>query len=345
MSELRCDPTTDRWVIIAPERGRRPRQSPPQLKRPTAYALPFDPACPFCPGNESQLPAIMAEMPSTQEPGWRTRVVPNKFPAVSQDVTYTKQKSALYQTAAGRGNHEVVIESPRHDHDLTTMSEGHVRDVLATCRSRYVALMADSAVASAIVFRNRGKIAGASLLHPHAQLISLDAIAPLVQARQAAMLSYYQKEKRCVLCDIIAYERDNGSRVVNEDRAFLTIVPFAAHAPCEMWLLPKHHQADFGDLPDNEVELLAIALRDALARLSAALNDPAYNYVIDSAAKGASGMPALHWHLRILPQVTVPAGFELGSGLAINPSLPEEDAAVLRSFRPVFQDFNNDHRR
>ena len=345
MSELRRDPTTDRWVIIAPERGQRLRQRPPQLKKPTVQALPFDPTCPFCPGNESQLPAIIAETPSTHGPGWRTRVVPNKFPVVSQDVTRTKQKSALYQAAAGRGNHEVVIESPQHDHDLTTMSEGHVRDVLATCRSRYEALMADKAAASVIFFRNRGKIAGASLPHPHVQLIALDTVAPLVQARQAAMLSYYQRENRCVVCDIISHERDNGSRVVNEDGAFLTIVPFAAHTPCEMWLLPKHHQADFGDLPDNEVELLAIALRDALARLSAALDDPAYNYVIDSAAKGASGIPALHWHLRILPQVTVPAGFELGSGLAINPSLPEEDAAVLRSFRPVFQDFHDHHRR
>jgi UDPglucose--hexose-1-phosphate uridylyltransferase len=275
-------------------------------------------------------------MPSSQTPGWRTRVVPNKFPAVSQDITYSKQESAFYQAAPGRGNHEVVIESPRHDHDLTTMSEQQVRDALATCRSRYEALMADSVVASVIVFRNRGKIAGASLPHPHSQLIALDTIAPLVQARQAAMLSYYQKENRCVLCDIIAHERDSGSRVVNENDAFLTIVPFAAHAPCEMWLVPKHHQADFGDLPNHEVELLAITLRDALARLSTALHDPPYNYVIDSAAKGASRMPALHWRLRILPQVTVSAGFEFGSGLPINPSLPEEDAAVLRSFRPVF---------
>jgi UDPglucose--hexose-1-phosphate uridylyltransferase len=345
MSELRCDPTTNRWIIIAPERGRKPHHRPPQSERLKAHAVPVDPACPFCPGNEWQLPAIVAEMPSTQTPGWRTRVVPNKFPAVSQDVAYSKQRSAFYQAAPGRGNHEVVIESPRHDHDLTTMSEEQVRDVLATCRSRYEALMADSAVASVIAFRNRGKIAGASLPHPHSQLIALETIAPLVQARQTAMLSYYQRENRCVLCDLIAYERGDGSRVVNEDGAFLTIVPFAAHAPCEMWLLPKHHQADFGDLPDNEVGLLAIALRDALARLSAALDDPAYNYVIDSAAKGASGISALHWHLRIRPQVTVPAGFELGSGLAINPSLPEEDAAVLRSFRPVFQDFNNDHQR
>jgi UDPglucose--hexose-1-phosphate uridylyltransferase len=211
------------------------------------------------------------------------------------------------------------------------MSEEQVRDALATCRTRYEALMADGAVASVIAFRNRGKIAGASLSHPHSQLIALETIAPLVQARQAAMLSYYQRENRCVLCDILTYERDTGSRVVNENDAFLTIVPFAAHTPCEMWLIPKHHRADFGDLPEHELELLATTLRDALARLSAALHDPPYNYVIDSAAKGASAIPALHWRLRILPQVTIPAGFEFGSDLAINSSLPEEDAAVLRS--------------
>jgi UDPglucose--hexose-1-phosphate uridylyltransferase len=334
MSELRRDPTTDQWVIIAPERGRRPRQSPSQLEKPT-HALPFDPTCPFCPGNESQLPAIIAAMPSTKTPGWRTRVVPNKFPAVSQNVTYSKQKTALHQAAACRGNHEVVIESPRHDHDLTTMPEQQVRDVLATYRNRYVALMADNAVTSVIVFRNRGKTAGASLLHPHAQLIALDTIAPLVRARQATMLSYYQKEKRCVLCDIVTYERDNSSRVVSENDGFMTTVPFAASAPCEMWLLPKYHRADFGDLPDAEVELLAIALREALARLRKALDDPPYDYVIDTAGKGASETAALHWRLRIMPRVTVAGGFELGSGLPINPSLPEEDAAALRSVRPI----------
>jgi UDPglucose--hexose-1-phosphate uridylyltransferase len=329
--ELRRDPTTDSWVIIAPERGHRPREISPQSNKPAVQLLPFDPACPFCPGNEAQLPGIIAEMPSTQKPGWRTRVVPNKFPAVSRDATHREQKFSFYETAAGRGNHEVVIESPRHDHDITTMPEEQVRDALATCRSRYEALMADSTIRSVLVFRNHGAIAGASLPHPHAQLIALGTIAPLVQARLAAMLSYYQREKRCILCDIIAYERDNGSRVVNENDAFLTVVPFAANAPCEMWLLPKHHRADFGDLPDYEVEFLAIALREALMRLSGALDDPPYDYVIDTAAKDAPVAPAMHWRLRIMPQVTVPAGFELGSGLPINPSLPEEDAALLRS--------------
>jgi galactose-1-phosphate uridylyltransferase len=101
----------------------------------------------------------------------------------------------------------------------------------------------------------------------------------------------------------------------------------------EMWLLPKHHQSDFGVLRQDELDFLARALRDALRCLSHALDDPPYNYAIDTAAKGASGVPAMHWRLRITTRVTVPAGFELGSGLPINPSLPEADAAALRSLR------------
>lgn len=330
MSELRHDPTTDRWVIIAPERGRRPHKRPRPGKRETP-ALAADPTCPFCPGNETQLPAIITETPSVLKPGWHTRVVPNKFPAVSPEANHNHD--SFYQTAAGRGHHEVVIESPRHDHELTTMSEEEIRDLLNTCRNRYVALMVGRAVRSVIVFRNRGERGGASLTHPHTQLIALDTVVPLVHARQTAMTGYYRQEGRCLLCDIVDHERESGLRVVDENDAFLTVVPFAASAPCEMWLLPKRHGADFGNLPHEEVGHLAIALRDALTRLALALDDPPYNYVIDTAAKGASDAPALHWRLRITPRVAARAGFELGSGLPINPSLPEADAAILRSSR------------
>jgi UDPglucose--hexose-1-phosphate uridylyltransferase len=256
-------------------------------------------------------------------------VVPNKFPAVSEEASHNNDP--FYKKAASRGHHEVIIDSPRHDHDLTTMSEEEVRDVLVTCRNRYEALMADRAVRSVIVFRNHGERGGASLVHPHTQLIALDTVVPLVHARQTAMTGYYREEGHCLLCDIINHERESGLRVVDENDAFLTVVPFAASAPCEMWLLPKRHRADFRDLPHEEVGHLAITLRDALTRLAHALDDPPYNYVIDTAAKGASDALALHWCLRITPRVAAPAGFELGSGLPINPSVPEADAAVLRS--------------
>lgn len=334
MSELRRNPTDNRWVIIAPKRGHRPHEVQSQLS-PSVQALPFDPTCPFCPGNEPKLPGIIAEMRSAPKPGWRTRVVPNKFPAVDYDVAHCEQGQAFYETTSGRGFHEVLIESPRHDRDITFMSEEEVRDVLATYLSRYQALMSEAAVRSVIVFRNHKSVAGASLQHPHSQAIALYTVPPHVRAREAAMLTYYQREEHCLLCEMIAHERNDGSRVVSENEAFVTTVPFAASTPCEMWLLPTRHQADFGGLRGDEVKLLAIALRSALIRLGGALNDPPYNYVIDTAAKDGSGAPHLHWCLRIVPQLTRPAGFELGSDLSINPSLPEEDAAMLRSSPPA----------
>jgi UDPglucose--hexose-1-phosphate uridylyltransferase len=132
---------------------------------------------------------------------------------------------------------------------------------------------------------------------------------------------------------VVAFERSDGSRVVAENDGFVTLVPFAATTPCEMWLIPKRHRASFGEIDAAELELLAIALRDALLRLSAALDDPPYNYVIDTAANLEAGAQHLHWRLRIVPLSTVPAGFELASGVSINPSLPEQDAAILRLSR------------
>ncbi|MGD9658519.1 MAG: DUF4931 domain-containing protein, partial [Methylocystis sp.] len=190
MSELRYDPTSNISVVIAPERGRRPHARgprPEQRERPSS----FDPTCPFCPGNESMLPAIIAETTSVGRPGWRTRDVANKFPAFSHDSAPCAH-SSFYEASAVQGCHDVIIESPQHNNDLTTMSQDRVRDVLAIYRNRFDALMAEEAVQSVIVFRNRGKIAGASLQHPHSQIIGLEIIPPLVQARQTAMLDYYK---------------------------------------------------------------------------------------------------------------------------------------------------------
>ncbi len=329
MSELRHDPTADRWVIIAPERNRRPRDGRPQSER-IENPPSFDPTCPFCPSNESMLPSIIAERTSIERPGWRTRVVANKFPAFSQDAACCEHEP-FYKMSAGRGYHEVIVETPSHDKDLTTMSKEEVRDVLATYRSRYEALMAEKAIQWTIVFRNHGSVAGASLRHPHSQVIALETVPPLIQARQTAMLHYSEAKGRCLLCDIVSHERADGRRVVNENESILTVIPFAPIAPCEMWLLPKQHQADFRAIESAAMELLVLALQDALMRLKAAFGDLPYNYVIDTASKDCSESRGLHWRLRIVPQSTVPGGFELASGLPINPSLPEQDAAILRS--------------
>ena len=339
MSDLRRDPTTDGWVIIAPERGRRPREGPRPFKR-TAPALRFNSTCPFCPGNEAKLPAIIDEMPSTQKPGWRTRVAPNKFPAVSQDIARCRHGPAFYETAAAQGHHEVVIESPRHDNDLAMMSEQEVRDVLVTYRSRYEALIAERAVHSVIVFRNHGVISGASLRHPHSQVIALNIVPALVRIRQAAMLGYYQKERRCILCDIVVHERGDGSRVVTENDAFLTVVPLARRIrTCEMWLIPKRHQADFGDLQNGRLPEFCDRTPRRSHASSCRVRRSALQLCDRHRCKRRIGStaPALApaHHAAVDGSRRLES---LGSGLAINPSLPEEDAIILRSFRPFLKE-------
>ena len=186
-------------------------------------------------------------------------------------------------------------------------------------------------IAAAILFRNYGPQAGASLAHPHAQIIALDFVPPHVAAMSEWAKRHMQEHGRCVLCDELESERKDGARVVDENDAFVALVPFAAEHAFEVWLVPKRHQATFTALGDNDLPAFAGLLGRTLRRLSAALDDPPYNFVIDSAPKSELGAPHWHWKMRIVPDVATWGGFELGAGLPINPSSPEEDAHSLRA--------------
>jgi UDPglucose--hexose-1-phosphate uridylyltransferase len=329
MSELRQDRTTGAWVIIAPQRGRRPQT---RERGERAQQRPrFDPACPFCPGNEAQLPGIVAETPAQDAPGWRLRVVPNKFPAVQ--LQPPPVGGGDHQARPGHGVHEVIIESPWHDAEPATMSASELTTVVAIYRARSRALLEQDGIAAAILFRNYGPRAGASLTHPHAQIIALDAVPPRLVAIDDWAKRYHSEHGTCALCEEIAIERKNGVRIVDENERFVALVPYAAEHPCELWVVPKQHQASFTALADDALGDFAALLGGALRRLRAALDDPPYNFVVDSAPKSAHKreVPHLHWRLRIVPGIATWGGFELGAGLPINASRPEDDAALLRA--------------
>lgn len=329
MSEFRQDRASGRWTVIAPERGRRPRDWAAE-GRAEADPPAFDPGCPFCPGNESMLMEIVAEVPANGAPAWHTRVVPNKYPALFCDAKHEERSRGIYTTTTGRGCHEVVIETPRHDADLTAVSEEGAAAVIAAYRVRYRAHMQHPDIQSVVIFRNHGERAGASLRHPHSQVIATSMVLPAMETRQTWGRRQYEDTGRCVLCEILSFEADQGDRLVLEGDHFLAFVPFAAAGPYELWLVPKRHQASFTDISEDEQAELARLLRHALSRLKRALNDPPYNYVIESASKDEAGAPYLHWYLRVLPNLVRPAGFEHASGFTVNPSVPEEDAARLR---------------
>ena len=333
MSELRQDKTTGAWVLISPGRRRRPSDS---LIREcvTAQTRDFDSTCPFCPGNEDQLPGIVAETPARKPPGWLVRVVPNKYPAVSTDTTEEPFLDLHHRIIHGYGHHEVVIESPQHDCDLVSMPDTQREAAVAMYYRRYTQLAGNAGIKSVTLFRNSLRGSGGSLRHPHAQLIALSMIPPRLQSMSKWACYCYDATRRCVTCDELAFERNDQRRVVEETSCFLALVPFAATVPSEIWLVPLRHQASFAAMNEGERGDHATLLGRILRRLAVVHGDIPYNLILDSADCSGREAVACHWRLRITPNLVTWGGFERGTDLPINPSLPEQDAALLRAATP-----------
>ena len=330
MSELRQDGTNGAWVVIAPERGRRPR---PRNHGDAAAgpAPPFDASCPFCPGNERLLPGIIEEVASGNPLGWRLRVVPNKYPALRPEAGLAPLVGRTGVAVPGHGHHEVIIETPRHDADLATVPDSDLSAVVRCYRRRFVELSARPGIKSVVVFRNRGAGGGASLAHPHSQVIATGMVSPRLFAATAWARSRGAGLDRCAVCEVLERELDDGRRIVEATDRFVVIVPFAAASPFEQWIVPRRHQASFAQIDEGELAAFDHLLQRALRRLGRALNDPAYNYAIELGVASDTLSPFVHWRLRIVPDLVTPGGFELGTGLPINPALPEDNASLLRA--------------
>jgi UDPglucose--hexose-1-phosphate uridylyltransferase len=320
MSELRQDPTTHNWVIIAPERARRPHGD----------ADVWTPGrCPFCPGNEVMTPPELWRL-SDPAGGWRVRVIPNKFPMLVPTAGLGPRSPHVAGALDGYGHHEVIIESPRHDWDIATSEVGTVRDILHAYRARYRVLRDASGVAVVVAFRNHGAGSGTSLVHPHSQVVGLPVVPPRVRQRWEVSRLYFADVGRCLTVDLVERELADGRRMVSQAGPLVAFQPFAATAPFETWVAPRFQQASFGDADDGILAGLATLLRAVLGGLRA-LDDPPYHLVVHSAPPAAEESLHLSWQLQIVPRTTTPGGFELGSGVSVNPTRPEDAAATLRA--------------
>jgi UDPglucose--hexose-1-phosphate uridylyltransferase len=278
MSQLRQDRATGRWVIVAPERGARPQMA---HSGPRSHgAVPsYDPSCPFCPGNEHLLPGIIDQIPAATPPGWWVRVIPNKYPALRPRDDPQPEVIVRWIVAAGFGHHEVIIETARHNADLVTLLGPHRHAVIRTYRDRFAALAARGGVESVFVFRNRGRRGGASLTHPHAQVIAMGMVPPRFAAMTARSREAFERTGRCPTCIELYDELADGHRVIEATERFIALVPFAAGSPFEIMIAPRLHQACFGKIDDGDCAALGEILRRLLWRLDALLDDVAYNYV------------------------------------------------------------------
>ena len=328
MPELRKDPVVGRWVIIATERARRPSDFV------TAAAPLRSSTCPFCPGNEEETPreilAGRAPGSGADAPGWTYRVVPNKFPALRIEGELEPAGEGLFDRMNGVGAHEVIIETPDHHASLATMSVDEVTDVLWAYRERLADLKKDPRFEYVLVFKNHGEAAGASLEHPHSQLIATPIIPIMVREELTGAADYYRRKERCVWCDIVRQERRAQRRLIAELGGFVALAPFAPRFPCETWIVPTRHAAAFEESGVDELRGLAEILGDFLRRMNRVLGDPAYNFMLHTAPLDEPDLSHFHWHLEIIPKVTKVAGFEWGSGFFINPVSPEAAAAALR---------------
>lgn len=341
MPELRKDPVSDRWVVVSSERGRRPSDFGAVSVSEESAGVKF---CPFCDGNEAKTPPEITawRKPGTapNTAGWDVRVIPNKFPALVIEGEVNRTGIGFFDMMSGIGAHEVIVETPRHDLTIADMEDSHVEKILWAYKQRLLDLEKDTRFRYILVFKNYGTAAGASLSHPHSQLIATPITPRYVKLELSNSRAYFREKERCIFCDIIRQELGAGVRLVYENEYFVVIAPFASRFPFEVWLLPRRHEHGFQIMPDEERLLLARCLKDILKRLKKTLNDPPYNFVLHTAPNPVPrpGKPDywgtvqydFHWHIEIIPRLTKMAGFEWGSGLYINPTSPEEAAKYLR---------------
>jgi len=330
MPELRHNVITKEWVIIATERARRPEEF--AKKNKDAKPIPsYVPTCPFCPGNEKMTPPETFVVPDTT--GWKVRVTPNKFAALSYVGEREQFVQGIRRSVTGVGIHEVIVETPDHSKTTALLSDREVETIIQTYLNRFSFASADSRIEQVTLFKNHGEAAGTSLEHPHSQLIATPVITPQLRDRLINSLHHFDEFGECLFCRMLNVELQEGTRVVYETQHFVALVQYAALSPFSLLIMPRRHMACFMEIYDGEAADLAHNLRVVLAKLYHGLKNPDFNYTIRTAPAESKGVRYYHWYVSIIPRITKLAGFELGSGMFINVSLPEENARFLRELK------------
>ncbi|MCL5037619.1 MAG: galactose-1-phosphate uridylyltransferase [Chloroflexi bacterium] len=332
MSELRQNMATKEWVIIAKERAKRPEdfkrkddKGKADIKDKPSYSA----TCPFCIGNEKLTLEPVIEVKG-DDGKWLVKVVPNKFFALSPDGSLKRTQDGVIRRMDGVGYHDVIIEAPVHNTTTALMPVSQVKEILKVYRAFYRMVEDDPRAAQVIIFKNHGESAGTSLEHPHSQVVATPIIPGDIRHRIEEAMIYFDDTGECVFCNMLNDELRLKERVVMESEHFVVIVPYAAMAPFQMWILPKEHASSYSHITDEQVDDLAPVLKKCLAKLYYGLGNPDYNYAIRTAPREMGNVSYLHWYISIIPRLTKAAGFEIGSGMFINVSLPENDTRFLR---------------
>ena len=338
MPELRRDPIIGRWVIISVERAKRPQDFK------VSSHVEKEGVCLFCESHEKDtLPEVFAIRnidTKKDSPGWQVRVIPSISQRFDINAGLDRRGVGMYDIMDPVGAHEIIIESPKHFTDIHQLPEKHIELVINASANRIMGLEKDTRLKYCLLFKNHGLKAGGSKAtkHVRSQIIATPVTPTRVKEELRGARFYYQYKNRCIFCDLIRQELDDGARIVMDTKNIVAVAPFASRFPFEIWILPKKHCSDFINIQKDEVKDLAVVLKKVLFKLSKLLNDPPYNYMLHTAPFRHAKRPGYwhtiredyHWHIEVTPRITQVAGFEWGSGFYINSVSPEEAARYMR---------------
>lgn len=336
MPELRQDIVSGRWVVIATERAKRPES----FSKEVSGEQKSDSICPFCYGNEHLTPPeVMAyrDDPSRDTSGWQVRVVPNKYPAFVFGEKVNNEDSEIYSMLEGAGAHEVIISNPSHHKSFALLTPEEAALVVSAYRDRYLTLKENEQIKSILLIVNHGKTAGASLEHPHSQLFAVPLVPKMIQEELKGSVKHFKETNKCVFCKLIEYELRKGIRIIEETENFVAFAPYASRVPFEVWIIPKNHEPRFETVNEEVIREFAALVQSTLNRLYVGLGDPPYNYYLHTLPCRGIGSKLVdlesvyHWHLEILPKLSIMAGFELGADISINVTRPEDTVQFLRN--------------
>ncbi|XP_034694179.1 ADP-glucose phosphorylase [Vitis riparia] len=320
--EIRKDTVTDRWVVFSPARARRPSDF---KSKDSANPNHTQSECPFCRGHEHECAPEIFRFPPDSTVDWKIRVIQNLYPALSRDVQLNPSSDGMVLT--GFGFHDVVIESPVHAVHLSDLSPSEVAEVLLAHKKRIHQLSFHQSVKYVQVFKNHGASAGASMSHSHSQIMALPIVPPTVSSRLDCMKGYFEQTGKCSVCEMPVKDL-----LIDESTHYISIIPFAATFPFEIWIVPRDHSPHFHEIDSEKAVDLGGLLKLMLQKMSLQLNNPPFNFMIHTSPLQVTDslLSYTHWFLQIVPQLTGIGGFELGTGCYINPVFPEDAAKVLR---------------
>ncbi|MBI2113363.1 MAG: DUF4931 domain-containing protein [Candidatus Wildermuthbacteria bacterium] len=332
-SELRYNLVSQEWVVIAKGRSRRPDEFASKTKKPRDNLK----QCPFEKFARTQeLTAAFFHAKETRlsqgkfiPVKWTTISLPNKYPAFTIGGSLETRHAGPYKAMDGVGFHEVVVTRD-HKRDIPDFEAWEVRELIDMYQERYLDLSNEKFVNYIAIFKNKGAGAGATVAHPHSQIIATPILHPDIERSIKGSKDYWDANKKCVHCSMISWDTQDGQRIVYENDQFIALCPFASTVSFEIRVYPKEHLAYFERADEGQKAAFAEVLLVALQKIKKALGDPDYNYFVHTAPADGKNYDHYHWHLEILPKTSTWAGFELGTGIRISTIEPEQASAFLR---------------